>query len=223
MPDTFYGQTETETRLQSDTADNIAWVKYSQEYFRRIGNDANDASSSKTSSAASIHSRVEFREVATPTLLHAAISEARASHDNERAEVVDEKGVGEDIKDVKTPESEFDENAPRKSTEGGILERAKHALKKKTHASHASQQPTMHHLPRKHRYVNEGRLIIVTGRSRRLAVEDHRQELRQVMEEYGEDVGPEVRKTIGNVATAFWAARVGSGIVVVQAARAGSA
>jgi len=64
-------------------------------------------------------------------------------------------------------------------------------------------------------------LIVVTGRSRRLAVENHRKELGELMVENGQ-VGAEVRKTVGDVATAFVVAGVGSGIVVLQAAGAGS-
>ena len=63
------------------------------------------------------------------------------------------------------------------------------------------------------------KLVIVTGRSRRLAVENHRAELRTLMDEHSH-VGAEVRKTVGDVATAFVVAGVGSGVVVVQAATA---
>ena len=61
------------------------------------------------------------------------------------------------------------------------------------------------------------RLLIVAGRSRRLATENHNQELKELMEEYG-SVGQEVKKTIGDVATAFVISRCKSGLVVVQAA-----
>ena len=61
------------------------------------------------------------------------------------------------------------------------------------------------------------RLVVVTGRSRRLAVENHEGELKELMEEYG-SVGSEVRKTIGDVATAFVVGRCGVGVVVLQAA-----
>ena len=63
------------------------------------------------------------------------------------------------------------------------------------------------------------KLVVVTGRSRRLAVENHRAELRTLMDEHSH-VGAEVRKTVGDVATAFVVAGVGSGVVVVQAAAA---
>jgi len=46
------------------------------------------------------------------------------------------------------------------------------------------------------------KLIVVTGRSRRLAVENHQNELKELMGEH-EHVGAEVRKTIGDVGTAF--------------------
>jgi hypothetical protein len=48
-------------------------------------------------------------------------------------------------------------------------------------------------------------------------VEDHHRELKEVMEEYGH-VGQEVRKTIGDVASAFMGAQRGAGIVVLQTA-----
>ncbi|KAF8177850.1 Sodium/hydrogen exchanger family-domain-containing protein [Pholiota molesta] len=65
------------------------------------------------------------------------------------------------------------------------------------------------------------KLVVVTGRSRRLAVENHREELRELMKDHGA-VGAEVRKTIGDVATGFVVAGIGSGVVVLQAAGAGS-
>ena len=58
-------------------------------------------------------------------------------------------------------------------------------------------------------------------RSRRLAVENHRSELRDLMLENGA-VGAEVRKTIGDVATAFVVAGVATGVVVLQAAGHGA-
>ena len=75
----------------------------------------------------------------------------------------------------------------------------------------------------------EGRLLVVTGRSRRLAVESHRNELKELLEEYNSGsvsgpygrVGSEVRKTLGEVASALVLAGVGSGVVVMQAASLG--
>ena len=60
-------------------------------------------------------------------------------------------------------------------------------------------------------------VVVITGRSRRLAVENHRGELKMMLDEHGQ-VGAEVRKTVGDVATAFMVSGVGSGVVVVQAA-----
>jgi len=61
------------------------------------------------------------------------------------------------------------------------------------------------------------RLLIMAGRSRRLAVENHHHELKELMEEHG-SVGHEVKKTIGDVATAFVVSGCKAGLVVVQAA-----
>ncbi|KAF7356505.1 K(+)/H(+) antiporter 1 [Mycena venus] len=63
------------------------------------------------------------------------------------------------------------------------------------------------------------RVLVIVGRSRRLAVENHGGELKELAEEYG-SVGPEVRKTMGDVASAFVVAGAGSGLVVVQAVEA---
>jgi len=57
----------------------------------------------------------------------------------------------------------------------------------------------------------------VAGRSRRLAVENHQQELKELMEEHG-SVSNEVQKTVGDVATAFVVSGCKAGIVVLQAA-----
>ncbi|PPQ69428.1 hypothetical protein CVT24_001477 [Panaeolus cyanescens] len=146
FPDTVYGQHNTETRMQSDTADNVAWAKHATP--KAVHSDTKSTHSS--SSSASTGSSIEFKTVSTPIPLHAAIQEA---------------------------------------SEAVLATRSK--------------------------------LIVVTGRSRRLAVENHRKELKQLMEEH-EHVSTEVRKTIGDVATAFVVAGVGSGIVVLQAAGVGN-
>lgn len=50
-----------------------------------------------------------------------------------------------------------------------------------------------------------------------MAVDSHSKELKGLMEEHG-SIGSEVRKTLGEVATAFVVAGCGSGVVVMQAA-----
>ncbi|KAJ7224156.1 Sodium/hydrogen exchanger family-domain-containing protein [Mycena pura] len=138
LPDTVYGNITTETRLQSETADSIAWAKYATP-------QADDASSS---SASGVGSKIEFRELATPIPLHAAIHEVNVYQEAHR----------------------------------------------------------------------RTRVLAVVGRSRRLAVENHAGELKELAGEYG-SVGTEVRKTMGDVASAFVVAGAGDGIVVVQAAK----
>ncbi|KAF9459201.1 Sodium/hydrogen exchanger family-domain-containing protein [Collybia nuda] len=138
LPDTVYGQADTEVRMQSETADNLTWAQYAGPH--------NDTISIVTSDALS---RIEFRELATPVPLRAAIQEC--------------------------------------------------SLNLQVEASGRST-----------------RLLIVTGRSRRLAVENHTSELKELMEEYG-TVNSDVMKTIGDVATAFVVAGCGAGVVVLQA------
>ena len=136
LPDTVYGQQSGETRMQSDTADNLAWARYASV----------DSGTTASSSSAYSKPHVEFKYLHTPTPLRAAIQEATTVA-----------------------------------------------------------------------FSSPGRkVVVVTGRSRRLAVENHRAELKTLMDEHGH-LGAEVRKTVGDVATAFMVAGVGSGVVVVQA------
>ncbi|KAJ7917502.1 Sodium/hydrogen exchanger family-domain-containing protein [Mycena leptocephala] len=139
FPDTVYGPPTTETRLQSETADNVTWAKYASPA---------GADGASTSSAAL---RIEFRELATPVPLHAAIHQVK--------------------------------------------------LHEETMVTEA----------------RPARVVVVVGRSRRLAVENHAEELKTLTDEYG-SVGSEVRKTMGDVASAFVVGSAGSGLVVVQAA-----
>ncbi|KAH8989116.1 Sodium/hydrogen exchanger family-domain-containing protein [Lactarius akahatsu] len=60
------------------------------------------------------------------------------------------------------------------------------------------------------------RAIVVVGRSRRLAVEDHHAELRMLEEEHGA-VRADVRKTVGDVGTAFVMAGTNATLLVMQA------
>ena len=65
----------------------------------------------------------------------------------------------------------------------------------------------------------KARPFIVMGRARRLASESHREELEELLEGRPEGhVRSEVRKTMGDVATAFVVSGNSAGLVVVQAA-----
>ena len=134
----MYGHATTQTRLQSETADNVTWSRYASHSTEEPASLLTDALS-----------RIKFLEVATPVPLHAVMQNASS-----------------------------------------LLES----------------------LTERH-----SRLLIVAGRSRRLAVANHQQELKEFMEEHG-SVGSEVRKTVGDVATAFVVAGCKAGVVVIQAA-----
>ncbi|KAF8919263.1 Sodium/hydrogen exchanger family-domain-containing protein [Mucidula mucida] len=135
FPDTVYGYATTETRLQSETADNIAWARYAR------------PSASATYPTQDSLQRMEFRDLSSPVPLHAIVTTT-----NE--EVVAREGK---------------------------------------------------------------RVLVVAGRSRRLAVENHSQEIKTLISEHGH-IPSDVTKTIGDVATAFIVTRSASGVVVVQAA-----
>ena len=61
------------------------------------------------------------------------------------------------------------------------------------------------------------RVLAMVGRSRRLAVEDHTAELKEVLHKW-KPIGGETRRTIGDVGTALVVSSVKAGVVVLQAA-----
>jgi hypothetical protein len=61
------------------------------------------------------------------------------------------------------------------------------------------------------------KLLLVIGRSRRLATESHQTELKQIFTEKNSSIGTEIRNTLGDVATAFIAGGVNANILVMQA------
>jgi hypothetical protein len=66
-------------------------------------------------------------------------------------------------------------------------------------------------------------IIVVVGRSRRMAVEDHHAELRSLETEYGgASVPAHVRKTVGDVGTAFVMAGIDSNLLVMQSSGTGT-
>jgi K+:H+ antiporter len=60
-------------------------------------------------------------------------------------------------------------------------------------------------------------VMVIVGRSRHLAVEDHRAELRTLETEHGGAVRADVRKTVGDVGTAFVMAGIDTNLLVMQA------
>ena len=60
-------------------------------------------------------------------------------------------------------------------------------------------------------------LIVVLGRSRRLAVESHTAELREIVSEQNAFMGSEAPKTLGDVAAAFVATGLNANLLVLQA------
>ncbi|OJT07104.1 K(+)/H(+) antiporter 1 [Trametes pubescens] len=134
FPDTVYGAQNTQTRMASETADNLAWARY-------------------TSSAAGVPelapalSRIHFTEEVSNTPLHAMLDLVARS-------------LG-----------------------------------------------------------SRGRLVVVAGRSRRMATESHFEELRQLCVEHNASLGSELPKILGEVASAFVVTGANASIAVVQAAR----
>ncbi|KAH9924338.1 Sodium/hydrogen exchanger family-domain-containing protein [Epithele typhae] len=137
FPDTVYGNATTQTRLQSETADNIAWTKYTR----------NDEAALAPALA-----RITFLEASTAKPLHHVVDEATRMCD--------------------------------------------------PHASPGVSAP---------------RLLVLAGRSRRMAVENHHAELKALIEEHGGIVNA-VKRTVGDVATALVVAGCEANLIVFQAA-----
>ena len=133
FPDTVYGQRDTQTRLQSETADNILWSQFTS------------SGTGHSQDVASALTRIAFTEESTSKPLHRTIEIA----------------------------------------------------------AQLAQLPKS--------------LFIVAGRSRRMAVDSHQAELRQLIAEKGISVGSEAPKTLGDVAAAYVATGVNASLVVLQA------
>ena len=136
FPDTVYGHATTQTRLQSETADNIAWTKYTR---------------NEEAALVPALSRMTFSEVATPAPLHRVVEEAQGL----AASAVEDRA----------------------------------------------------------------RLVVLAGRSRRLAVENHATELKGLVEEHG-GISGAVRRTVGDVATSLVVSGCRANVIVFQAALA---
>jgi hypothetical protein len=135
--DTVYGQHNTQTRIASDTADNVLWDKYTN----------SDRGSQDAETTAAL-SRITFSTRATTTPLHTL------------ADLV-----------------------PKED-------------------SSASQSMSV---------------IVVLGRSRRLAVESHAAELRKIMTETGSTFSSSVSKTLGDVGAALVAKSTPASLLIMQA------
>ncbi|KZT65838.1 hypothetical protein DAEQUDRAFT_497040 [Daedalea quercina L-15889] len=135
FPDTVYGAHTTQTRMQSDTADNVIWSRYASR-----GQDDTPLSAALA--------RIEFSEIRTPAPLRTVV--------------------------------EYAANIAESASE------------------------------------RRCRPMLVVGRSRRLAVENHHTELKQLMEQ-NSGFGSEVKKTVGDVAAALMATGCKASIVVLQA------
>jgi len=186
FPDTVYGYTGTEVRMQSDTADNIIWARYAspRPTVTRTGSSSSSASSSKSpvrpedeAPSRPIVPRVTFKEVVSAKPLHAALDEAYA------------------IQQLSTNHNRTGKASTTSTASVGV--------------------------------------VVITGRSRRLAVESHRAELKELMLEdshhhsggsggHGDvtesGMMREVKKTLGEVGSAFVGRGVGVGVWILQAA-----
>ncbi|KDR84262.1 hypothetical protein GALMADRAFT_236968 [Galerina marginata CBS 339.88] len=137
--DTVYGQHNTQTRLASDTADNILWARYTH------------TPETQPPNVAAALSRITFNAESTPLPLH----------------------------------------------------RVTELVKAEAAASLAESSKT---------------LIVVAGRSRRLAAESLGGELRTLTSEGGSPMSSSVPKTLGDVGAALVATGVSASLLIVQAA-----
>lgn len=129
FPDTVYGYQTTQTRLASDTADDLAWGRYTSKI--------------SDPSLRQVVARISFSEETTDRPLHFIQASVAALH-------------------------------PRK-------------------------------------------LLIVLGRSRRMATESHTAELKKLLSTNHTSIGGEGAKTLGEVGTAVMSGGFGEGVLVVQA------
>ncbi|TFK26895.1 hypothetical protein FA15DRAFT_615019 [Coprinopsis marcescibilis] len=217
-PDTVYGQQNSEFRMQSETADNVLWTKHAKIGSGGVSRDGSGSQAQSPRSPTSgsdgdfgtavgpVHPRILFKEIGTLAPLQIAVREAQRLLVGDWSPQASgrEEDIGESLPVSPVgavsgrSDSVVDVSAAGKGAEGSDI----------TSPVDGSGSRGC------------GPLIVVTGRSRRLAVENHRVELKELMDEHG-GIGGEVRKTIGDVASAFVVADVGSGVLVLQAAVGG--
>ncbi|GLB34205.1 putative potassium hydrogen antiporter [Lyophyllum shimeji] len=142
--DTVYAPDNTQTRLASDTADNLTWDRY-----------ASPSTAHDAETALAI-SRIAFSTVSSAKPLHTTV------------ELV---------------------------------------------AKEASSQST----------PAGKNMIVVVGRSRRMAVESHKAELQQVVAGAGASIGSSVPKTLGDVGAALVASSAAASLLILQAANPAAA
>lgn len=63
----------------------------------------------------------------------------------------------------------------------------------------------------------QSRILVVVGRSRRMAVDSHAVELQKLLTERNATVGSEVIKTLGDIGAAYVAANTNASLLVLQA------
>lgn len=131
-PDTVYAMHNTQTRLASDSADNILWDRYT---------------TSATPELANALRRITFSHTNASTPLHS------------------------------------------------VLE--------------ATDRSISQH--------EQSRILVVVGRSRRMAVDSHAVELQKLLTERNATVGSEVIKTLGDIGAAYVAANTNASLLVLQA------
>ncbi|KAJ6610393.1 Sodium/hydrogen exchanger family-domain-containing protein, partial [Mycena sp. CBHHK59/15] len=132
--DTVYGPQNTQTRLASDTADNLLWDRFTR------------PSHAHSAAVLSALSRISFSQIASAQPLHQIVT---------------------------------------------LVERE---------------------------VARGGNLVVLAGRSRRMAVESHRAELQTLIAGKGAAIGSAVPKTLGDVGAAIVASGTSASLLVVQAA-----
>ncbi|KAG6810749.1 hypothetical protein H0H92_010493 [Tricholoma furcatifolium] len=167
-PDTIYPQDSAQTRLASDTVDNLAWEQYA------------------SSAAAHPSQAIEFTTISSSKPLHTIIDLVGRLTTTTTTTTTAAVTTG----------SESSASNPVRITGAG---------------------------------TSNGNVMVVLGRSRRMAVESHSAELEQVIAEAssgsgagagagaGAGISSMVRKTLGDVGAALVASGVGVSLVVMQA------
>ncbi|KAH6893712.1 potassium:hydrogen antiporter [Coprinopsis sp. MPI-PUGE-AT-0042] len=210
-PDTHYGDTDAARRLQSVTADDFVWAKHA----RVLDTNSPDPGTFR------IYGRINWKEASTLAPLHIALEEAqRAEYTTAHNHATSPISEGSPIA-PHSPTASSD-SVFRRQGPSFLVQRHSESRGGSTMASPAEERAPL--LPTAGNggigageQGPSGPLIIVTGRSRRLAAIDHRLELKEMMAERG-SLGAEVSKTVGDVASAFVLSGVGSGVLVLQSA-----
>ncbi|KAF9000199.1 Sodium/hydrogen exchanger family-domain-containing protein [Cyathus striatus] len=176
---------------------SVVWIKKTEELTPLESNDDPKASPGVTSAAANIHMTMAAADTVYPQQNTAT-------------------RLASDTADSLLWEKYTQRSTSRSPALASVLSRIQFTTTSSTKPLHTVIELVNSEIT----VANDKSVIIMTGRSRRMAVESHQNEFRQLITEVGSSVGSSVPRTLGDVGAALVASNVNASLLILQASRA---